>query len=174
MLCGGPIHPSFLHTDTKRLQDSHRWCQCGSPSHPAEVELLQGVPLTIRWQSKGERTRTQTDGAGLERSTKVTFREPPRRRLSFYSSKLRRFRSLLNTEMEDETDKQNKTKQKTHSSFWPGGSLAQGGVTSAAKATSSWELEDDWSDRCGGSSGGRSSSMITVSSCGMLTVGESW
>lgn len=58
--------------------------------------------------------------------------------------------------------------------FWMGSSLAHGGVTSAAKPTSSCELEDDWSERWGGRSGGRSSSMITVSSCGMLTVGESW
>lgn len=62
----------------------------------------------------------------------------------------------------------------THLSFWLGGSLAHGGVTSAVKATSSWELDDDWSERWGGRRGGRSSSMITVSSCGMLTVGESW
>lgn len=51
-----------------------------------------------------------------------------------------------------------------HLSFGLGGSLAHGGVTSAVKATSSWELDEDWSERCGGRSGGRSSSMITVSS----------
>lgn len=67
-----------------------------------------------------------------------------------------------------------KKKSFTHSSFWLGTSLAHGGVMSAVKATSSWELEDDWSERWGGRRGGRSSSMITVSSCGMLTVGESW
>lgn len=40
--------------------------------------------------------------------------------------------------------------------------------------TSSWELEDDWSERCGGSTGNLSSSMMTVSSWGMFTVGDSW
>lgn len=33
------------------------------------------VPLTIRQQSKGDHTHTQTDDVGLERSTKVTFRD---------------------------------------------------------------------------------------------------
>lgn len=42
------------------------------------------------------------------------------------------------------------------------------------KPTSSWELEDDWSDRCGGSTGSLSSSIMTVSSWGMFTVGDSW
>lgn len=68
-------------------------------------------------------------------------------------------------------------REKTHLSLaggGGGGSLAHGGVVSATKPTSSWELDDDWSERCGGRSGGRSSSMITVSSCGMLTVGDSW
>lgn len=42
------------------------------------------------------------------------------------------------------------------------------------KPTSSWELADDWSDRCGGSTGSLSSSIMTVSSWGMFTVGDSW
>lgn len=52
--------------------------------------------------------------------------------------------------------------------------LIQAPTSAVAKPTSSWELEDDWSERCGGSSGSRSSSIMTMSSCGMLTVGESW
>lgn len=40
--------------------------------------------------------------------------------------------------------------------------------------TSSWELEDDWSERCGGSTGNLSSSIMTVSSWGIFTVGDSW
>lgn len=40
--------------------------------------------------------------------------------------------------------------------------------------TSSWELEEDWSERCGGSTGSLSSSIMTLSSCGMFTVGDSW
>lgn len=42
--------------------------------------------------------------------------------------------------------------------------MAQEAGGSITKPMSSWELEDDWSDSRGGSTGGLSSSMMTVSS----------
>lgn len=52
--------------------------------------------------------------------------------------------------------------------------LAQGPGSVGTNPTSSCELEDDWSERCGGGTGNLSSSIMTVSSWGIFTVGDSW
>lgn len=52
--------------------------------------------------------------------------------------------------------------------------LAHAAASVVTKPTSSWELEEDWSDRCGRSTGNLSSSIMTVSSRGIFTVGDSW
>jgi len=51
--------------------------------------------------------------------------------------------------------------------------LAHPPASTVPNPTSSWELDEDWSERCGGSTDSLSSSIMTVSSWGMFTVGES-
>lgn len=60
--------------------------------------------------------------------------------------------------------------------YLSGSSWSQGGGrgVSTAKPMSSWELVDDWSDSWVGRTCGLSSSIMTMSSWGMFTVGESW